>query len=126
MVQQLIELTKFGFVGCLAYSVHIISSIFVHESVGLDGATSAAAGVVFSALASYFGHKYITFQSSSSHHVSGPRFVSSILNGVVTSYIGGFLLIDYLGIAAHVAVPMVAALVILINYFLMKFWIFRS
>jgi len=78
------------------------------------------------AIFSYAGHKYFTFVSSGAHRFEVPRFAALTLLGLATSFALPAVLSQWLGLPVQVPIALTCLLVPLVNYVVLRHWVFGS
>ena len=118
------EWTRFGFVGLVATGVYLLVS---HLVVAMQFSVFVANlfGYLASVGVSYFGHSILTFRSTISHAVRGPKFLAvSVLTYVISNLIV-LLTVEVWNYSFLVASIVVACSIPLLTWVLSRYWIFR-
>lgn len=128
--QQLKELILYGFCGALTTILDICIFWFLANVINLHYLFSNAVAWILAVIFSFLANKYFVFESRSfSREVwvkeavefFGARGLSCVID------MGGmFLLVSILGINKNYAKLIINVVVIIINYILSKFWIFKK
>lgn len=112
-------------VGALGTALHYGVLVFLVTALDIPPATGAMTGATFGAAFNYLLNHRFTFRSNRPHKESLPRFivmagVGVVLNGAIvkTLTIAG---INYL--VSQVGATLT---ILVLNFFLSKFWIFRQ
>ncbi len=99
-------------------------------STGETALMRPAAGSVLSyaiaAVFSYAGHKYFTFVSHGAHRFEAPRFVLLSLVGLAISLLLPVVLSGLLGLSALVPILATCILIPIVNYVVLRYWVFAS
>jgi putative flippase GtrA len=66
-------------VGVVAAGVYVLASLIFSRVFQLEAQWATGVAVIVSAVVSYLGHYYLTFQVQGHHHIHGTRFTMQLL-----------------------------------------------
>lgn len=120
------QVLRFTLVGLATTLVHfiVLSLFFRYLTYDIVQSTTIAfpVAVIFSYIMS---HRY-TFRSTQAHQHSAPKFALSVSIGFVWNVGLMYLLVDVLGIYYALAFLLTTSVVMINNYLLTKFWVFKA
>ncbi len=118
------QFLKFAVVGATATCLHYAIFLSLVMFLGVAPGPAAAIGASFGACVVYTLNRRYTFDTERSHSQMIPRFIAlsilgALLNGVIVGWLSG--------IGLHFLLSQVVAtvLVLFINFFVSKKWIYR-
>jgi putative flippase GtrA len=118
------QLARFGGVGVVATLVHVAVALLVSALLAAAPLAANLAGFSASVLFSYFGHARLTFGVALAHRRHGPRFVVTALTGLAASTAITFLCQTWFRLPFWATMALVAVLVPLLNYLMLRLWVF--
>lgn len=121
----ILEWIKFGFVGIFITIFYSFSLFFLLELNFFHHQVSNIIVLTCSSVMSFYGHKYITFKSI--NEKTSNQFKKFIFQVIITFFVSSFMLgslLDF-GIPNYIVVAIITFIIPVINYILMKFWIFK-
>jgi putative flippase GtrA len=120
-----LEWIKFGFVGIFITIFYSLSLFFLLEFNFFHHQLSNIIVLACSSLMSFYGHKYITFRSINKN--TSNQLKKFIFQVFITFCVSSFMLSSLLdlGIPNYIVVTSITLIIPVINYILMKFWIFK-
>ena len=121
------RLSRFAIIGAMSTLIYALVALFLSNGYHVFPVTEASlAAYVFAALFSYAGHKYFTFVSHGSHSFEGPRFVVLTLLGLALSFVLPTVLSGIMSLPAQVPIALTCVLVPVVNYMLLRHWVFAE
>ncbi|NUS22351.1 MAG: GtrA family protein [Mesorhizobium sp.] len=92
----------------------------------MSPALGSVLAYALAAIFSYAGHKYFTFASNGAHRFEVPRFAVLTLVGLATSFALPAVLSEWLGLPVRVPIVLTCLLVPLVNYVVLRHWVFGT
>lgn len=119
-----LQFVKFATVGALGTALHYAVLILLVSGLSFDPAIGAMAGATCGAAFNYWLNHRFTFRSNRPHREALPRFV---LMAVVGILLNGMIVKALTLASVNYLVSQVAAtlIILMMNFFLSKLWIFR-
>ncbi len=121
---MLAQALRFGGVGGLATSVHVLSALVSSKVLQLSAQQANLTGFATAVLVSYFAHARFTFRSESSSVEQFLRFVVVAFAGLAVSSLTVALCTEKFGLSLVAAMMAVAVLVPASSFLAMRFWVF--
>ena len=121
----ILEWIKFSLVGIVITIFYSLSLFFLLELSLFHHQVSNILVLACSAVMSFYGHKYITFRNISKNTYS--QLKKFIFQVIITFCVSSLLLSSLLGFGMenYIVVIIIIFIIPVINYILMKFWIFK-
>lgn len=121
----ILEWIKFSLVGIVITIFYSLSLFFLLELSFFHHQVSNILVLACSSVMSFYGHKYITFRNISKNTYS--QLKKFIFQVIITFCVSSFLLSSLLGFGMenYIVVIIITFIIPVINYILMKFWIFK-
>lgn len=105
----------------------LLAAVFsMGETPLMRPASGSVLSYVIAALYSYAGHKYFTFASSGAHRFEAPRFFVLTLLGLAVSFLLPAVLSGILGLQAQIPIVLTCLVIPLVNYVMLRHWVFAS
>lgn len=124
------EAFRYLFFGVLTTAVNFLCFTVFYEAVGLDINISNFLGIAISILFAFFTNKFYVFESRKAGFwaifLEFLRFISSRVGTMLLELAGVWLLSDILFLNAYFSKIVMQVFVIIGNYFLSKFFIFKG
>jgi putative flippase GtrA len=117
------QLTRYMLIGGLAAACHYITAGALHY-FGTPVIFGTPSGFLVGFLVSLIGHREITFKSSKSYSFIAPRMLLLALFGVMYNSVSSAALVSF-GVNAYGAILFAVVTTPLVNYQIMRLWIFR-
>ncbi|WP_051333947.1 GtrA family protein [Mesorhizobium sp. WSM3224] len=112
-----------GIGATLIYAL-LAASFSAAAAMPLNPAMGSVLAYGLAAVFSYAGHKYFTFVSRGAHRFEVPRFAVLTLAGLATSFALPAVLSQWLGLPVQVPIALTSLLVPLVNYVVLRHWVF--
>ncbi|WP_353643947.1 GtrA family protein [Mesorhizobium sp. WSM2239] len=111
-------------VGVAATILYFVLASSTSVILQVSPSISSVVAYLLSAVFSYCGHKYLSFTSSGAHTIEAPRFVVTTTLGLLIAYLLP-LAAERMGLPHFVAYAAVCLVVPMVNFVLLKRWVFR-
>lgn len=120
---QVKQVMRFAGVGSMASATYFVLALILNGSLGVATVVASVVAYALAAFISFFGHKYFTFQQPDAQPAEIPKFVVTVLTGL--------LIASAIPIMLQAFAPIVSFLSVLIlvpatSYLMIKFFVFRS
>lgn len=119
------QFIKFASIGAIGTALHYAVLMFLVSVLGIDPAIGAMVGAMFGAACNYWLNHRFTFRSDRRHGDALPRFILMAAIGVL---LNGAMVKALTMQSINYLVSQVGAtlLILVMNFFLSKLWIFRQ
>lgn len=120
------EFMRFGVIGIIATALYgaLATVLTEWDWAGIEATSASVVAYLVAAIFSYLSHKSITFLSTRSHRVEGPRFVALTLAGLAVAFLAPVMLTDILGLQPIFAILFTCVVVPMMNFVVMDRWVF--
>jgi putative flippase GtrA len=112
-----------GLAATLLYAV-CAATLSAGETAPMRPAAASVLAYVFAAIFSYLGHKFFTFMSGGAHRFEVPRFIALTALGLAVSYVLPVVMSESLGLPVQVPVLLTCVLIPVVNYLVLRHWVF--
>lgn len=120
------KISWFTVVGVIAAAVYILTALGLNHIAKIEPIWATAIAVVISAIVSYLGHYYLTFQVQGHHRIHGIRFTFQVLTTIVLNILFIRFTNDFLLLPIWLAATMFAILMPVANYLIYQAFTFRQ
>ena len=120
------QLGRFASVGALATLIHVTVALGLEGFAGFAPQAANLGGFLSAVLFSYAGHLQFTFGIAPRHSFHGPRFLAVALAAYLTSAGMTQLIHGTLGLPFAVAMGVVAGVVPMTTFLMLKLWAFAT
>jgi len=117
---------RFATTGALATTTHICVALTLNEAVGVVPFWANFMAFLFAWPVSYLGNFFWTFETSSTHQWSVPRFGITSITGLVLSQSIVWISTEALGLSLRWALVPVIFVVPLVSFLMSRYWAFLS
>ena len=107
---------RFVIVGGLVTAIYAVLAWTLGVQLGVPAVPASLASYATASVASYFGHRWITFRSDRPHGEAVSRFVGVTATGYAVSVVVPLVLTDLLGLHAGISIATTCIAVPLLNY----------
>jgi putative flippase GtrA len=115
----------FSIGGIVIFSIEYLFTAFLTEVLGLWHMLSYAIALLVSLVLYFFYHSHVTFKVYDHRLKRFSEFCITFFGSMICAWILVFL-VTALGIIYLKAIPVIAAIMAIINYFINKYWVFGS
>jgi putative flippase GtrA len=121
-------LARFGLVGLVATILYaaLATILLKWGRIGFTPVEASLGAYAAAALFSYLAHKSVTFMSSGSHRLEGPRFLLLTATGFAVAYVAPALLTVKLGLPPIIPVLVTCLLIPAVNLLVLDRWVFAE
>lgn len=120
------QVLRFAITGGLATLTHIGVALGLNEHSGVSPLWANFMAFFVAWFVSYFGNYFWTFEKSSTHHWSLPRFGVTALAGFFASQFIVWLAVAVAGLSFREALVPVVLIVPAISFLMSRYWVFLS
>lgn len=122
------EIIRYVFWGAMTTFVNLISFFLLASYTSLDKNICNVISIVIAILFAYVVNKHFVFQKSENKNAWSEfiRFIASRLFSMLIEMLGFALLYSILSIDARISKLALQVIVIVLNYFLSKFFVFQT
>jgi putative flippase GtrA len=117
------QLIRYGFVGIVSTTVHVLVASLLLKSVGLSLLVSNMAAFFSAAFVSYFGNATWSFQAKAEVRSMQKYVGSSVITLTLIVVISNG--VTQAGLSPYVGILMIALIVPVVGFLLQKLWVFR-
>lgn len=120
------KLFRFAGVGAITGLIYVIAVAVLVGFLGIDAKWASITGYLIALPISFLAHKRITFRSRNQPLAEALRFC--ILHGanILVSFVGMFLVVDWLGYSYWLGSVLVVASVPISTFVVMNLWVFAQ
>jgi len=117
-------LVRYGLVGGALTLIYILMTAVIIELLRWPALVSSVTAFTLNLPAAYFGHRHGTFQAEGSHLLQARRFVIAMTVAFTVSTLSIIIIVNMMRLHYSLALVTTAFLVPLINFFVLKQWVF--
>lgn len=123
-----LRLPRFAMIGAAATAIYAATAALLSAGADplLPAATASVCAYALAALASYAGHKYVTFGSAGAHVFEAPRFAAVTAMGIAFAGILPMVMVDGAGLDPLVPIAVTCIVVPVVNYVVLERWVFGA
>ncbi len=123
------EIKMYLIFGVLTTLVNLVTYFVLVDTFNIEENTSNIIGIILSILFAYFTNTYIVFKTKRSNIkeriVEFFKFILGRGFTMVFEAVGFFIMFDVMGITDIISKPFITFLVIVMNYFISKYFAFK-
>ena len=118
------QILRFAIVGAAGTALHYVVLVLLVTGLDRDPAVGAVLGATCGAAFNYWLNHRFTFRSDRSHAQAVPRFISMAAAGIV---LNGMIVkaLTLAGVHYLLSQAIATPIILVLNFFLSKLWIFR-
>lgn len=124
LVSAILQAARFSFVGGAATLTYFVAANLLMITTSLPFGLSSVLGYCCGMAVSFFGHRIYTFRADADASRQFVRFLILSVGGLLISYGSVWFTVDVLKARPFWSTVMTVALVPLMTFIVMKFWIF--
>lgn len=126
MIEFKRQVFRFVIIGVFATTAHVCTALILNEGAGVPPFWANLAAFTFSWLISYFGNFFWTFDTSSTHQWSVPRFGITSIIGLALNQFIVWTATEVMDISLRWALVPVIFVVPMVSFAMSRYWAFSS